>query len=137
MRPEESYASLSPEAKRALLRQLLQEKNHKPAGFPLSYAQQRLWFIHQLRPDISAYNIPVGVRLSGQLNVPALERSLSEIIARHETLRTTFATVDSQPVQLVSRPGPFRLAVFDLSELRGPVQEEEVRQLAQEEAARP
>src|SRR5215213_2232662 len=137
MNLEESYVSLAPEAKRALLRQLLQEKSQKPAAFPLSYAQQRLWFIHQLRPDLSAYNIPVAVRLTGELKVTALEQSLTELIARHETLRTTFATVDSQPVQLISRPGPFRLAVFDLSELSGSVQEEEVRQLAQEEGTRP
>src|SRR5215213_1844948 len=137
MNLEESYVSLAPEAKRALLRQLLQEQSQKPAAFPLSYAQQRLWFIHQLRPDLSAYNIPVAVRLTGELKVTALEQSLTELIARHETLRTTFATVDSQPVQLISRPGPFRLAVFDLSELSGSVQEEEVRQLAQEEGTRP
>src|SRR5215213_7048183 len=137
MNLEESYVSLAPEAKRALLRQLLQEQSQKPAAFPLSYAQQRLWFIHQLRPDLSAYNIPVAVRLTGELKVTALEQSLAKLIARHETLRTTFATVDSQPVQLISRPGPFRLAVFDLSELSGLVQEEEVRQLAQEEGTRP
>src|SRR5262249_22588594 len=107
------------------------ERNGAP---PLSFAQQRLWFLDKLQSGISAYNIPVGVRLTGELNVVALERSLSEIVARHETLRTTFATVDSQPVQIVSPSGPFKLSVFDLCELRSPAQEEEVEQLARQEA---
>ena len=57
---------------------------------PLSYAQQRLWFLDQLEPGSAAYNMPVGVRLRGELEVEALERALSEIVRRHEVLRTTF-----------------------------------------------
>src|SRR5262245_50643595 len=92
---------LSPEEKRALLAQLLREKADKSNSSALSFAQQRLWFLAQLEPESSAYNIPAAYRLSGPLNVPALEQSLSEIVRRHETLRTTFAAVDGQPFQRV------------------------------------
>jgi len=61
---------------------------------PLSYAQQRLWFLNQLDPESAAYNIAGAVRLSGRLDVPALSASLDEIVGRHEILRTRFETVD-------------------------------------------
>src|SRR6185295_19726795 len=57
---------------------------------PLSFAQQRLWFLDQMEPGTSTYNIPIGIRLSGQLDVEALERSIGEVVRRHETLRTRF-----------------------------------------------
>src|SRR5207244_4624791 len=63
---------------------------------PLSFAQERLWFLHQWQPDSSAYNIPAAVRLSGPLNISAAEQSLNEIVRRHEALRTTFPTVGGQ-----------------------------------------
>ena len=68
---------------------------------PLSFAQQRMWFLHQLEPDSPAYHILVGVRLSGPLNLPILEQCLNEIVRRHATLRTTFTLVDgiNQTVQ--------------------------------------
>ena len=69
---------------------------------PLSFAQQRLWFLDQLTPDSAFYNIPEAVRLSGRLNLEALERSLAEVIRRHESLRTSFSLLDEQPVQLIS-----------------------------------
>ena len=69
----------------------------RDGDLPLSFAQQRLWFIDQLEPGNSAYNIPAAVRLKGPLNVAALEQSLNEIVKRHESLRTTFAIVDGRP----------------------------------------
>ncbi len=69
---------------------------------PLSFAQQRLWFIDQLEPGNSVYNFPAAVRLKGPLNVVALKQSLNEIVKRHEALRTTFATVDGRPVQVIA-----------------------------------
>ncbi len=137
-------AKLSPEKLQLLSKQLKKSaansnnnitRRNGSHTLPLSYAQQRLWFLDQLEPNNPFYNNPAAVRLSGELNVAALEQSLTEIIARHETLRTTFSTVNSQPVQLVSPPGPFRLPVFDLSDLHGAAQEEKVRQLVREEAA--
>src|SRR6185437_161914 len=68
---------------------------------PLSYAQQRLWFLSQLEPESPSYNIPSAIRLSGVLDVKALERALNALVARHESLRTVFQVVDDEPVQVV------------------------------------
>ncbi|HEX2250800.1 MAG TPA: condensation domain-containing protein, partial [Gemmatimonadales bacterium] len=103
----------------------------------LSFAQQRLWFLDQIEPANPAYNIHVALRLTGALSVPILEQSLSEILRRHEALRTTFRTVDGQPVQIIASAKPLRLPVVDLSGLRTPDRETEVQRLAAEEAGSP
>jgi amino acid adenylation domain-containing protein len=82
---------------------------------PLSFAQQRLWFLHRLEPDSSFYNMHAAFSLEGQLNIPALERCFNEIIRRHEVLRTTFAEVDGYPVPVVTPALEFRIDVDDLS----------------------
>ncbi|RYZ33099.1 MAG: non-ribosomal peptide synthetase, partial [Myxococcaceae bacterium] len=69
---------------------------------PLSFAQQRLWFLHQLEPSSSAYNMPVALRLTGSLDSASLQRALSELLRRHESLRTCFTSVEEQPVQIIS-----------------------------------
>src|SRR6185503_12604866 len=69
---------------------------------PLSFAQQRLWFIDQLDPNTPAYNMPAPVRFTGPMNLPVLKRSLQEIVRRHEALRTTFEAIDGQPVQVIA-----------------------------------
>src|SRR5919202_3291406 len=69
---------------------------------PMSFAQERLWFLNQLKPKSSAYNIPLALHLTGSLKVSALEQSLNEILRRHETLRTTFAVVEGQPVGVIA-----------------------------------
>jgi len=84
---------------------------------PLSYAQQRLWFLQQIAPDSAAYNVGAAVRLSGRLNIGALEGALSEAVRRHETLRTTFQIVEGAPVQVINPPQPVSLPVTDLSDL--------------------
>jgi len=81
---------------------------------PLSYAQARLWFLEQLEPGSSAYNIPGAVRLSGTLHVTALQNSLNEIIRRHEALRTTFALVSGEPIQVIAPASALMLSVVDL-----------------------
>jgi len=78
---------------------------------PLSFAQQRLWFLHQMEPEGAAYNVPAALRLSGGLDVAALGRTLDEVVRRHEVLRTGFGSVDGNPVQLVQEPRPVPLPV--------------------------
>ncbi len=104
---------------------------------PLSFAQQRLWFLQQLDPDNPTYNIPQVVMLSGELDVPALSRSLSEVVRRHEILRTTFALVDGDPVQVVNPPFALSLEPTDLRDLAPLEREAEVRRLSVAEANEP
>src|SRR5205085_8348005 len=84
---------------------------------PLSFAQQRLWFLDQLEPGSSAYNLPMSVSFKGRLRIDALEQTVSEIIRRHEILRTKFSMADGQPAQLISPAEPIRLPVTDLCEM--------------------
>jgi acyl carrier protein len=93
------------------------EAASRDENLPLSFAQQRLWFVDQLEGGHSAYNIPVAIRLRGPLNVMAFEQTLSELVRRHEILRTTLPMVDGQPVQAIAPPQPFNLPVVDLSTL--------------------
>jgi len=79
----------------------------RAGNVPLSFAQQRLWFLNQLEPDNPVYNIPVAIHLTGSLNIPALQQSFSEILRRHESLRTSFTVIDTQAVQVVTPPMPF------------------------------
>ncbi|HEY7767794.1 non-ribosomal peptide synthase/polyketide synthase [Longimicrobium sp.] len=103
---------------------------------PLSFAQERLWFIDRLQPGSAVYNIPLARRLAGALDVAALERALGEIVRRHEALRTVFAEVDGSPVQVIAPFGGFALPVEDLSELGEADREAEVRRRAGEEPRR-
>src|ERR1044072_3661530 len=105
--------------------------------FPLSFAQQRLWFLHLLDPQSSAYNMPSALRLSGQLDIPALERTLNEIVRRHEVLRTTFDALDGEPVQLIATTQRFELPFTDLSNQPPEQREAETRGLAYQDALRP
>ncbi|WP_414529157.1 amino acid adenylation domain-containing protein [Nodularia chucula] len=82
--------------------------------YPLSFGQQGLWFIHQLQPDTSTYNIPIVISLKGCVNLAFLQDSLNEIIRRHEVLRTSFTVVDGQPVQVINQALPLTLAMEDL-----------------------
>src|SRR5947209_11535655 len=76
---------------------------------PLSYAQQRLWFLHQLQPESPAYNISVPLHFDGPLDLTSLRRALSEVVRRHEVLRTTFPAVDGLPVQRIAPAAPVLL----------------------------
>jgi len=103
-------------------------------GFPLSFAQQRLWFLHQLQLDEAAYNLPVAVRLTGQLDLNALERTLTEVVRRHEVLRTSFIEVDGRAEQFVNPPAGVSLPVLDLSHLPPHEREAEASRLITEQA---
>jgi amino acid adenylation domain-containing protein len=105
--------------------------------FPASFAQRRLWFLHQIDPDSSLYNIAAPLRITAPIDLEALRRSFQEIVKRHETLRTTFSTVDGEPVQVVSLSSNFKLQFIDLQLLPPSTQHEETISLAVGEASRP
>jgi amino acid adenylation domain-containing protein len=113
------------------------ERVSREVDLPLSFAQERLWFINQLEPDSAAYNVPLAVRLKGPLNIEALEQTLSEIVRRHEVLRTTFSMVEGRPVQVIAQAEPLILTRVDLSELSEAEREIEVKRLAAEDVERP
>jgi amino acid adenylation domain-containing protein len=104
---------------------------------PLSFAQERLWFLDQLAPGSAAYNIPSALRLQGTLDVAALEHSLNEIVRRHEAPRTIFALHDEHPIQVITPAAPQTLPPVDLSDLPVTEREARARQIIAEDARRP
>ncbi|MCP4654685.1 MAG: non-ribosomal peptide synthetase, partial [bacterium] len=104
---------------------------------PLSFAQQRLWFLAQVESDTAAYNLPLALQLGGPLGHSALERSLNEIVRRHQALRTRFASRDDQPYQVIRPPAFLPLPVVDLTALTAAERHSEIGRLAFEEAHRP
>ena len=103
---------------------------------PLSFAQQRLWFLDQLEPGNPLYNVPCAMRITGRLDAPALEHSINEIIRRHESLRTRFTTTGGQPVQVIAPTLTIPLPVTDLERLPLAEREAKAETLAAEEAKR-
>ena len=141
-------ADLSPE-KRALLEQrLLQSRagqspaaaigrRHLSGPCPLYFSQERLWFLDQLEPGLSTYNVASATLLRGPLNVQALETALREIVRRQGSLRTVIAPVDGQPMQVVSPDTAFALPVTSLQHLPPGERETAARGLAEDEGRRP
>ena len=139
-------AGLSP-AKRALIELRLKKKEpvvsgeqrilprEKHSSAPLSFAQQRLWFLNQLDTG-SAYNIPLAIRLKGLPNIKALEDSFNEIIRRHEALRTTFRSTAGHPVQVITENISLEMPLIDLSGQPKAEREVEAERLARDEAMR-
>lgn len=103
-------------------------------NLPLSFAQQRLWFLDQLIPNNPFYNVPVALHLTGSLNLAALEQTFNEIVRRHEALRTTFVVVEGQPVQVINPTLKISLPVIDLRQLAQAEREIQARQLTTQEA---
>ncbi|HEY0640037.1 MAG TPA: amino acid adenylation domain-containing protein [Pseudonocardiaceae bacterium] len=93
---------------------VLPRDGRRPARLPLSFAQQRLWFLDQFEPGSTEYVTALAVRLRGELDAGALSRAMTALVARHEPLRTTFEAIDGHPVQLVHEPYEVRLPVVDL-----------------------
>ncbi|HYR11357.1 MAG TPA: condensation domain-containing protein, partial [Longimicrobium sp.] len=108
----------------------------RTGALPLSFAQERLWFLDRMEPGSATYNILAARRLGGALDEAALERALGEIVRRHEALRTVFAEVDGSAMQVVAPFGGFALRVEDLSGLGEADREAAVRRRAGEEARR-
>jgi len=107
------------------------------AQAPLSFAQQRLWFLDQLEPQNPLYNVPYIVRLQGPMKADLLEQSLNEILQRHESLRTRFEESNGEPVQIVERIERMPFSRADLSNIAPESRLIEARRLAKEEAKRP
>ncbi|WP_437982702.1 amino acid adenylation domain-containing protein [Sorangium sp. So ce117] len=103
----------------------------------MSSAQERLWFLAQLEPESASYNLATAVRLTGSLDVAVVERCLSEIVRRHEILRTTFAVVDGQPSQVVQPEAALQIERRDLGALPPGQRDAEVRRLIERETRRP
>ena len=127
-------ANLSPEKRAELLKKMAAQKaapgnaarglipvQDRSHPLPLSFAQQRLWFIEQLDPGSPLFNVPMAVRLEGPLKVDLLERALREVVRRHEVLRTTFHEDASGPVQVVA---PEPVLTLERRELTGASQDE-------------
>lgn len=109
----------------------------RTGNLPLSYAQEGLWFIHQLNPDRPIYNSPAAVRLTGSLNIPAFRQSLNEILQRHEALRTSFILAAGKPVQAIAPNLTLQIPLVDLESLPASEREPEVLRLANLEAKLP
>ncbi|MCP4662493.1 MAG: hypothetical protein GY856_44415, partial [bacterium] len=141
-------AKLSPAKRRTLAQQLAKEQgldSQEPIDpqprdrgpLPLSFSQERLWFLNQLEPESDAYNLYYALRLEGELAVPALQGSFREVVRRHESLRTTFVAGDGKPVQVIHAPPAFTLPVLALESLPQAARQAEVKRLTAAAAARP
>ena len=112
-----------------------------PGTARLSFAQERLWFLDQINPGDLSSNISRGVRISGATDINKLNQAVQAVVARHESLRTTFAKdelqADSRPAQLVKKTASAELRILDLSSLPEANREQEVKQTARYEAQRP
>jgi amino acid adenylation domain-containing protein len=109
----------------------------RDAALCASFSQERLWFLSQIEPDNLAYNIAGGCRLKGRLRVDILEQGLSEIVRRHEALRTTFKEFDGMPMQVISPAGAFILALVDLQGFSETERSKRAEAIGIEEARRP
>ncbi|MBV7339139.1 amino acid adenylation domain-containing protein [Chloroflexi bacterium TSY] len=113
------------------------EGTRRNENLPLSFAQERLWFLDQLEGEHAIYNMPAALRIEGALDVTALEQSLSEIVRRHEVLRTNFLAIEGAPVQVIAAPELITIPIVDLQHLVDDEQNVKVLQLADEESERP
>lgn len=113
----------------------------RPVGrdveLPLSYAQQRLWLIQQLALDSPAYNMPLAVRLRGELDLTLLQQSLQDILARHETLRTRFVVPELHPIQIIAAPCAITIPVHSVADEPEAEREQRARNFARREAMKP
>ncbi|MBA2287589.1 MAG: amino acid adenylation domain-containing protein [Ktedonobacteraceae bacterium] len=143
------FAELSPEERLAFFEQSRRKKKAQPPGtsilrranegapIPLSFAQQRLWFLDQFEPGTSLYTMPEIWFMNGRLRYDALQKAVDALIARHEILRTTFTTVDGEPMQVVAPPGCIVLPLIDLRSLPAERRDAEYTRIVAQEEQRP
>src|SRR5713101_3593284 len=106
-------------------------------AFPASFAQQRLWFLDQLEPGTAAYNLARAFRITGPLDVNALNLAVEAVVKRHESLRTVFDSVDGETRQIVLSDVHVNIPIVDLSRIPENGREEEALRLASEEGKKP
>jgi amino acid adenylation domain-containing protein len=150
--PQDRLAGLSREQRALLFEQIRRRKEkeraaappegipRRPPGLeplPLSFAQERLWFIDRLQPGLSTYNMPMALLIAGETSPAALAALLGEVVRRHEVLRTTFREAEGTPAQVIAPAGHWILPLVDLSALPAELRAAEARVLAQEESGRP
>ncbi|MBN3958493.1 non-ribosomal peptide synthetase [Nostoc sp. NMS8] len=141
---DKQHSNLSP-AKKALLEKWKGgkfqadtiPKRQRLQNLPLSFSQQRLWFIDELYHGSSFYNIPIAFHIKGQLNIKVLQKSLNEILKRHEVWRTNFVLVNGEPAQKIAPQLTWDLPIINLEHLSGKDWESEVKQLVAESANKP
>jgi amino acid adenylation domain-containing protein/thioester reductase-like protein len=133
----QSRGELSPQQKRVLLKRLLRDKARRPKEAPLSFGQERLWFLDQLAPANAAYCETVSGRLTARGSARLLNQALNEIVRRHEILRTTFGAVDGRPVQRIAAELRLETPVVDLSELSEETRARELRMAVTTQARHP
>jgi len=147
-RPTASPNGLSA-AKKLLLEQRLHSARHQPARAPgiprraererapLSFAQQRLWFLDQWEPESPMYNMPIAIRIRGALNVQALELAFRGVIERHEVLRTRFISIEGEPVQEICAVPQVSIPIEDLATVDKSRRDQELNRLLREHARQP
>lgn len=133
----DALKGLSPEEKRRMLAERLAGGAAEPRSYPLSFAQQRLWFLDQLEPGSAAYNVPRALRLTGSLDRKALADALTEIVRRHESLRSVFEPRGDEVAQVVFPPSPVEVPVHDLEGETPKAREETALRIAGERARAP
>src|SRR5215468_7037010 len=129
----------------ALLAREQVEVSPRESGIPrttdnigqLSFAQERMWFLNEFRPESALYNIPMALRLRGELDAAALQHALNEIIQRHEPLRTRVRVIDGQPRQVIEPDVSIDIPVVDLSALPANERDVEYERISKTEARRP
>ncbi|HVU70266.1 MAG TPA: condensation domain-containing protein, partial [Ktedonobacteraceae bacterium] len=104
---------------------------------PLSFAQERIWFLQQFMPDSSGYHLPIALHISGQVSLPLLEQSFTELLKRHVPLRTRFVEHEGRPAQVIMPPPAFTIATCDLRTFPEDERDRQLQQHIQEEYARP
>jgi amino acid adenylation domain-containing protein len=135
--PADRLMALAARLKGRQERGRIQPRAHDGRPIPLSYSQERLWFLDQLEPGTAFYNIPGASRFQGKLALPALSAALDEMVKRHESLRTTFGDDAGRPFQVVSPPAAVFLPLVDLAGLPEAPREAELQRLALLETRRP
>lgn len=130
-------AELTLEKKRELLAELLHKEASKAQSFPLSFAQQGLWLLYQLVPDSPLYNIGCSITIHGLLRKKPLEQSLSELVRRHQALRTRFELQEGHPIQVIEPTRAVLLSVVDFTALPVALQATEIQRLSQQEVETP